>query len=166
MFSTRDEEYSEFKYTQEEIENLPPESKKEYYRMTINQILKKNSNGITVSQISSLTGFDTRTVAKHLEFLVAIREAYKKEFGPRTIVYFPNGRLAHPFSDKTYEIGGSYFTFKEIHNDLGEFLYIQEKKKDYQNNTFTVAGGIIVPKNALDKFILNLKRIEEEVNIP
>lgn len=153
------EDISLYENSIKEIENLGPEEKKEYYRLVISEILKKNPNGITASQIVDLTGFDHRTVTKHLDFLTAVREAYKKEFGPRTVIYYPNHSLSEPSTKETYQIGDSYYTFSQIQNDFGEFLYIQEKKKD-SKNIFTTIGGIIISVDAIDDFISHLQNIK------
>jgi len=152
-------ETEELTYSIGEIENLPPEDKKEYYRLIIQDILRQHPDGLSASQIQKITGFNKKTVQQHLEYLTAIREAYKKEFGPRSIVYYPNHNFSHPHSDRTYKIGDNYYTFKEIKNEYGEYLYIQEKSKD-RHNMYTVLGGIIISKDGLDEFVRVLQDIK------
>lgn len=155
----------QLEFSKEEMDNLPPDEKKEYYRMIIKRVLEDHPDGMTISDICMKTRFDYRTVAKHLDFLTAVREVYKKEFGLRTVIYYPNGQMINPFNDKTFKMGNSYFNFKEIENkQFGNFLYIQEKQKD-MNNLYNVIGGIIIPIDCLDQFIQRLLDIKKDHKI-
>jgi hypothetical protein len=147
-------------YSKGEIENIDPTQRKDYYRMLLKDILKKNPKGVTVAQIAALTKISKKTISYNLDFLVATRDAYKWEYGPKSIVFFPNGKLLHPIADVPVEIGGRYYTFRHIINDFGEFIHIKEKK-DEGRNTFTTVGGIIVRKSALKDFIKNLEELYE-----
>ncbi len=147
-------------YSRSEIEKIDPLYRKDYYRMFFKEILSKNPRGVTIAQIATLTGISKKTVSHHLEFLVATRDAYKWEYGPRSIVYFPNGRLLHPIADVPIEIGGRFYTFRHIVNEFGDFIHIQEKKEE-GGNIFTTVGGIIIRKNAFKDFIENLNNICE-----
>lgn len=150
-------------YTNDEIKRLPPSELKEFCRSIIAEILENNPNGLSATKVAEISGFDPKTVRKHLEYLVAIRESYKMEYGDRTTVYFPNGTLAHAMSHKVYRIGDKYYTFKLIKNSFGEFLFIQEKKKD-EYNRYRTLGGLVVQKESLGQFIKRLKIISEDLN--
>ena len=147
-------------YSNGEIEKIGPSQRKDYYRILLKDILNKNPKGVTVAQIAALTKISKKTISYHLEFLVATRDAYKWEYGPRSIVFFPNGKLLHPIADVPIELGGRYYTFRHIVNEFGDFIHIQEKK-DEGGNVFTTVGGIMVRKNALKDFIENLRNICE-----
>ena len=134
----------------EEIENLPPEAKEEYYRLVVSQVVRANPGGVTVTDICGLTGFDRRTVGQHLSFLVAVREAYKEVIAPRTAKYYPNGKLVHGFDESTVKVGETFFTFRRLLNQFGEFVYVQEKKRDSRNLRSrppreTIRGRRIIP---------------------
>jgi hypothetical protein len=149
-------------FEKEEIEKINPENRKDYYRMMLRKILDQNPRGVSIPQIVQLTGLDKKTVRSHLEFLVAVRDAYKWEYGPRSIVYYPNGRLAHPIIDAPVEIGGRFYTFRVMEGDFGTLVHIQEKICE-SGNVLTTAGGIVVHKEGLSKFIEELTGIEEEI---
>ncbi len=144
-----------------EIENLPPDAKEEYYRQVVSAIVRANPGGATVSDIRGLTGFDRKTVGNHLDFLVAVREAYKEVIPPRTAKYYPNGKLVHAFGETTTRIDDSYFTFRRLMSQFGEFVYVQEKKRD-SRNLLAVAGGILIPIDGMGNFIAHLKRVSKE----
>jgi len=149
------------RYSLDDLRKLPPEQRKEYYKLLILDALRANPEGITLSQLANLTKIDIRTVAKHLEYLVAVREVYKKEFGKRLALYFPNIDISNPLMTKKYEIDGHFYTFKFIKNDFGEFVYIQEKERDPYTNTFSIQGGIIIPKSKIKDFIRYLEEFLE-----
>lgn len=147
----------------EELENLSPEYKREYYRGIIHDLLKKNEQGITAPQMKKLTKFSHSTVKNHLEHLVSTREAYKREYGDRSIVYFPNGRLCHHDRILRYKIGSNYYSFKIIENSMGEFLYLQEQAKDL-DGAYTTKGGIIIEKENIPDLIRNLSKLFFEIS--
>jgi hypothetical protein len=141
----------------QEIEHLPPDAKEEYYRLVVSQIVRANPGGLTVSDICAFTNFDRKTIGQHLDFLVAVREAYKEVIPPRTAKYYPNGKLVHGFGETSARIGNAVFTFRRLVNQFGDFVYVQEKKRDARN-LLTVAGGILVSADGIDNFIAHLKR--------
>jgi len=147
----------------EELENLSPEYKREYYRGIIYDILKKSEEGITASQMKKLTNFSHKTVKNHLEYFVSTREAYKREYGDRSIIYFPNGRLCHHDKILRYKIGNSYYSFKIIKNSMGEFLYLQEQSKDIDGG-YTTKGGIVIEKENIPDLIRNLSKLFLEIS--
>ncbi len=145
-----------FKRMLEEIEGLPPDAKEEYYRTVVSEVVRANPGGVTVTEIRNLTDFDRKTVSHHLDFLVAVREAYREVIPPRTAKYYPNGKLVHGFGETTARIGESFFTFRRLMNQFGQFVYVQEKKRD-SRNLLAVAGGVLIPVDAVGEFIAHLK---------
>lgn len=138
----------------EEINSLKPDHREIYIRNVINEILKISPNGITISDINDITGFNRLTIGKHLEHLASIREAYKKE-NRRGATYFKNGRLVHPTGQKDIEVGSKTFSFIRIKNNEGEYIYIQEKEEDIYKN-LKVKGGILIPLDSFQSFIKGL----------
>ena len=147
----------------EELENLSPEYKREFYRGIIYDLLKKSEQGITASQMKKLTQFSHKTVKNHLEHFVSTREAYKREYGDRSIVYFPNGRLCHHDRILRYKIGSSYYSFKIIKNSMGEFLYLQEQAKDVDGG-YNTKGGIVIEKENIPDLIRRLSKLFLEIS--
>ena len=96
--------------TQTEVKALRPNEREDYVRAAILEILRKNERGVTVSEVMYSTLFNRVTVTKHLEYLVAIREAYKIERGIGT-VYFKNGKLAHETDKLTIVCGRKTYDF-------------------------------------------------------
>ena len=143
---------------------LPPAERKRHIRTILLKTVNKNPKGITITGLIKLTGFGDKTIAKHIEYLSATREIYKLEFGAKSTIYYPNGRLMHSNTDE-YEIGEKYYNFSFLRSPFGDFLYIQEKEKD-EYNTFTVKGGLVIRKDDVQEFIEKLQGVGLNGNEP
>jgi len=102
------------------------------------------------SEIVDTTNLNRITVTKHLEYLVAIREAYKIDRGTGSI-YFINGRLIHPTDHLSVPIGNKIYDFFKLENTEGNFVFIQEKEQD-ELRLKTVKGGIMIKCEDMLKF--------------
>jgi len=143
----------------EEVQALRPNEREKYVRGLIKNILSLNESGVMVSEIVDATNLNRITVTKHLEHLVAIREAYKSNRGTGSI-YYLNGRPAHPTDRISVPIGNKVYDFFKLENAMGTFVFIQEKEQNELRLT-TVKGGIMIKcqdmlkfKDALNKFII------------
>ncbi len=125
-----------------EIMALEPIKRKNYVHNKIMDILGSNQNGVTVSEVEKLTGFDKRTVWRHLENLVAISEGYKKERAGM-VLYYKNGRLGHPSKRQTCNLNDKCYVFDRLENNEGDFILIQEKEKGPFGSMRT-KGGIMI----------------------
>jgi hypothetical protein len=153
----QDVQQSLLEFDREELENLSPEDKREIFRGIIQSLLRKYDEGVTTGKMKELTGFSSNTVKAHLEYLVSTREAYKREYGGRTIIYFPNGKLCHHDILQKYILGGKEYSLKFISNPMGEFLYIQEQERDLDGGT-RVAGGLVIDRMEIPRFAEILMR--------
>gem|GEM_PF-930846 len=156
MYIVDEEERNEYSINPNELRYLPPSEKKKLIRSVILRLLRKAEHeGITVSEVAAITGLDQRTVSRHLEYLVAIREAYSIERGKYKI-YFPNGRIMHPFLNKDFELSTArdtrYYNFSFLENQYGKFIYVQEKSKDTFNR-FSISGGILINLECVEEFL-------------
>ena len=138
----------------QEIKYLSPYEREEYIRNVLIELLSAKNNGITIPEAVELTRFNRVTLAKHLEYLTSIREAYKRKRGGVTI-YFKNGRLVHPTSNREIFFEDKKYSFLRLENDEGEFIYIQENKKD-DNDLYKVNGGIIIALKNFQDFLNGL----------
>lgn len=143
----------------EEVQVLRPVEREKYVRGLIKNILSMNENGVMTSEIVDATNLNRITVTKHLEHLVATREAYKSDRGTGSI-YYQNGRLVHPTDKLSVPIGNKVYDFFKLENAEGNFVFIQEKERDELRLT-TVKGGIMIRcqdmvkfQNVLHKFII------------
>lgn len=139
----------------EEVQALKPLERENYVRSVIKKILTANENGVMASEIVEATKLNRITVTKHLEYLVAIREAYKSDRGSGSI-YYQNGRLVHPTDRLSVPIGSKVYDFIKLENAEGKFIFIQEKEQDELRLT-TVKGGIMIRCEDLSTFMDGLK---------
>jgi hypothetical protein len=140
----------------EEIQALKPTERENYVRSLIRNILSMNENGVMASEIVGATNLNRITVTKHLEYLVAIREAYKSDRGTGSI-YYVNGRLVHPTDRLSVPIGNKIYDFVKLENAEGNFVFIQEKEQD-ELRLKTVKGGIMIRCQDLLPFMNGLQR--------
>ena len=84
----------------EEIMMLSPEERSRYYERYLFELLKNNSKqGLTLANFEKLTSMSVNTLSKYLEILSSKRKVYRSRRG-RTIIYYPNGKIAHPLIEK------------------------------------------------------------------
>lgn len=132
-----------------------------YVQKVILDLLENNkAAGMSISEIVAATDFKRDTVAKHLEVLVASREAYKA--GDVSARYHKNGRVLHYRQMANRNFGRRLYTFYQLNNPDGEFIYIQEKEVG-RFRTVEDKGGIMVAKEELPRFMTELKEFMKEV---
>ena len=146
----------QFLLPRSEIKRFSPRRRDTYIQNAIVRILDRVANGVTVSEVSSATGFSRPTVSKHLDILVATGEAYKNERGNLSIFY-KNGKVVHEEESQSISTPDKVYTFYILQNGDGRFLYIQEKEMD-EHRSVTVRGGITISMKDLPSV---MKRIEE-----
>jgi len=138
----------------DEIKSLRPNEREDYIRAVTLDILRKNEQGVTISEVMEATSFNRVTVTKHLEYLVAVREAYKRERGIGT-VYFKNGKLVHETDKLSITCGNKSYQFFRLENPEGVFIYIQEQEKD-ELRAINVKGGLMIPLQCFQAFMKGL----------
>ncbi|MDH5788938.1 MAG: hypothetical protein OEZ40_11670 [Candidatus Bathyarchaeota archaeon] len=147
---------------QEEIKTLRPKDRDAYISKLILDILELNINkGITIPEIVKKTKLNRITIAKHLNRLVAIREAYSVSRGKLTI-YYKNGRIVHQTNMKDTYLEDRIYSFYRLKNEDGNFIYIQEKERD-KYNRIVVKGGILIIDQDFVKFLSELQSFALEV---
>jgi len=149
----------------EEIKALNPKEREERVRALIKNILSLNEKGVMVSEVVDATKLNRITVTKHLEHLVAIREAYKKDRGTGAL-YYKNGKLVHSTDRVSMNVGNKFYDFIKLENPEGEFVFIQEKEQD-ELRLLTIKGGIMVHLDDFSKFISGLQKfmMQTETNM-
>jgi hypothetical protein len=140
----------------EEIQALKPTERENYVRSLIKGILLMNKNGVMASEIVGTTHLNRVTVTKHLEYLVAIREAYKSDRGTGAI-YYVNGRLVHSTDRLSIPVGNKIYDFFKLENAEGNFVFIQEVEQD-ELRSKTVKGGIMIRCQDLLQFMDGLRK--------
>lgn len=139
-----------------EIKAFSPEEREQYVNSVIQDLLSKAERGITIAQVSKATNFNRITVARHLESLVSIREAYKKQRGS-VALYFKNGRLLHEADKFEISVRDKLYAYYKLSNEEGDFIYIQEKTAT-PSRTVQTLGGIMIDVRDFHEFLKGLSR--------
>jgi len=147
----------------DEIKALRPNEREDYIRAVILDILRKNEQGVTISEVAEATSFNRVTITKHLEYLVAVREAYKKERGIGT-VYFKNGKLVHETDKTSIVCGNKTYQFFRLENPDGVFIYIQEQEKN-ELRAINVKGGLMIPLHCFQSFMKGLMHFTAQTTL-
>lgn len=149
--------------TEEEFKKLDPETKEIFIREEIRHGVRKyGSDGLTVDELVQLTNHDKKTIKKHLDLLIGLREVYSQKKNKRLALYYPNGTPLHSVEKKIIEMGNTYF---EISLAVGPkeklFFHILEKRVSLLDED-KAEGAILIPIQNLDDFVNSLKEIEQE----
>ena len=147
--------------TQEEVLSISPKDREKYMEHTILGILRLNPQGATVTEITAATGLNRVTITKHLNRLVAIREAYRIERGPVSI-YYKNGKISHSRNVEHSFANDNRYSFFRLINEEEKSVYIQEKETN-SFGTVKVKGGIIIRDEDFLEFMKELQKFMLEV---
>lgn len=147
----------------EQFEVMPAAEKDSYLDKMLKRVVDLNPNGVTVPMIAKTLRMNAATIWRHLEKLTATREAYKLDFG-KTTIYYPNGKMIHHFKKEDLMIGDKTYSFYQVINNFGKFLYLQEKKQD-RLGTLEVVGGLLIPVEKLEAFINALVESHKEIEL-
>ena len=132
----------------------PVEREKIIHEKTLD-FLKKNSRGMTMTDLVQGTGFSRKAIEKHLQVLILENEIYMKQFGV-TKVYYPNRKIQHlDFEKMNYDNKTVWFDILE--GETGKYLLIQKKKKI--ENGWVHEHSITIPLDQTENFLRTLEKI-------
>ena len=118
------------------------------------------AGGLSISELIEFSGFSRETLSKHLEVLVASREVYKA--GESSARYHKNGRIVHYRHMDSKLFGKRLYTFYELNNPDGDFIFLQEKEMG-EFRTIRDKGGIMISKDDLPRFMTELRTFASEI---
>ncbi len=147
--------------TQEEVLSMSPKDRDKYMEHVTLEILRLNPEGATIPEIAEATKLNRNTITKHLNRLVAIREAYRIERGSVSI-YYKNGKVVHARTVEHSFANDKRYSFFRLHNDEERSVYIQEKETN-SFGTVKVKGGIIVKDEDFLEFMKELQKFMVEI---
>ena len=150
--------------TQEDFKKLDPETKKIFIREEIRHAVRKyGSEGLTIDELVQLTNHDKKTIEKHLDSLIGLREIYSQKKNKRLALYYPNGTPLHSVARKIVDMGNTYF---EISPAIGPkdklFFHVLEKRVSLLDED-KAEGAILIPLENIDDFINSLIEIEQDL---
>jgi len=145
----------------EKFDVLPSTEKERYIRNVLKSILSSNQNGVTAPQLAEATKISRVTIWRHLEEMTITREAYKLEYG-HTSIYYANGRMLHHLFKEDLRMGANIYAFILLKNNLGDFVYLQEKHIN-RLGIPEISGGLLIPLKEFETFIDLLNDANREV---
>ncbi len=150
-------------YTESEFEGLTADQREIHQETVIKKILENANEGVTVPMIMKLIPYieGDKTVRKYLEKFVNTNYGYKKIIG-KTHIYFANGRLLHQVLEENIPIGDKTYSFFHIKNPNGDFISIEEKKRN-ELDAVVISGGIIVDMKDFSRFSEHIRNIENKI---
>lgn len=145
-----------------EYVTLPDYEKEHYVKNLIKSAIELNyPNGVTAKQLRDALDIDARAVDKHLTSMTRTGEIYTVQYD-RTTVYLPNTRALHAVLEQTFKINeNEEFHLYQLRNRLGDFIYIQERKK--RGHVEDIGSGIQLPVGKFSDFLSYLKKAEIEM---
>jgi DNA-binding transcriptional ArsR family regulator len=149
--------------TKGQVLSMSPQNRDKYMEYVILEILCLNLQGITITEVADATKLDRNTITKHLNRLVAIREAYKIERGPISI-YYKNGKVVHARTIEHSFANDKRYSFFRLESNDEKSIYIQEKETN-SFGTVKVKGGIIIKDEDLFEFMKELQKFMVEVEL-
>jgi DNA-binding transcriptional ArsR family regulator len=142
------------KLSPQQLLKLPTRERELHVRHVILETVRNNEDGVTVQMLCERLPFTQATISKHLTILKHTNEVYTRTLG-NTVLYLPNSRLMHPAMESSFPLTDKDMRISLLKNRLGEFVLIQEKRKNgYADET---GGGVLIPKAAFREFVRFLR---------
>ena len=139
----------------QQLESMRPREKQKYIEHIMLEALRRNPRGVTIAELQAKIPFSRNTLTEHLSRLVATRQA-SRFFRGKVAIYYRNGsvRNAIDFRDPTNQ--DHLYTFMQLENEDGLFVYVQEKEVD-EFRSIKVKGGIMISAAVTPQFLNRLR---------
>ncbi|MBI2077220.1 MAG: helix-turn-helix transcriptional regulator [Euryarchaeota archaeon] len=124
----------------------------------ISQLVAAQPDGMATTDLADHLGVSPPTVQKALERLERERHVYSRTVG-KTHVWYPNGRLIHPYLQLRKEANGRIYLFVAREGRAGPLIQIVEKSFSLLSGEKT-EGSIFVEEAALDDFAKGLEELQ------
>ena len=122
-------------------------------------IVKSKPDGINAGEIAITLDVTKNTILKVLRTLEAEREIYSAKIG-NTIVWYPNGRLIHPYLELFVELRGKPYRLSIQESKTGPVIQIQERSYSLLSGE-RVEGAIFVEYGSAEQLIYGLEELKK-----
>lgn len=139
----------------EKVDSMRPKEKQKYIEHLILEILKRNPRGVTIAELQSRTPFSRNTFMEHLGRLVATRQASRIYRG-KVAIYYRNGSVQNAVDVRDKTEPDHFYTFMQLENEDGKFIYVQEKEVD-EFRSIKVNGGVMINTKISVEFLNKLQ---------
>jgi hypothetical protein len=140
---------------QQQLDSMRPKEKQKYIEHIILQVLERNPRGVAISELEAKTPFARNTLVKHLSKLVATRQATRFDKG-KVSIYYRNGSVQTAIDYRDKNNLDHFYTFMQLENYDGHFIYVQEKEVD-EKRAVKVKGGIMINATVAPEFVKKLR---------
>jgi hypothetical protein len=141
--------------SKEELKHLHPEDKERYASNLINEVLRKRTDGLAISDLEKITQLSRTTIEKHLERLIALQVAEKRVSGI-TARYTLVQRSPFEAEREFHTSGDIFYSVQMLNRDGTSYIYIQQKTLD-EFRSVIVKGAITVPLSDTGAFLDELR---------
>lgn len=143
-------------------ERMPPQLKEKETAKAIKEFVVLNKKtGITINDIETNSYFERHTISRYLNKMALTGEIYANQ-EVKPALFFPNGNVVDPLSESNVEIGGKFYTLYKLHNQFGDYYYVQEKRKA-AFESLEISGGLIIAASSFNQFIQFLKESQSPI---
>ena len=143
------------KLSDAEYQKMSPHEKENYVKEMLRNILKMNSHGLTISQLTRALPFQKRVMEKHLEVMKYTNEVYTVQLGSN-IVYIPNHKAMHEATSHSIQFGDHEYQVYTLHNRFGDSAIIQQRR--VTRDSEEIVGSLQLPLQDYDKFVAYLRK--------
>jgi hypothetical protein len=156
----------DLKLVNEQRKYLSPDARELFTRDEIRRIIKKyGEHGISIPEITVLTGFDRKTIQKHLDKLNGLREIYSQKKGEKISLYYPNGKPIHQIGSKRVGDANPVLDISIAQGSRNSlYFYIIEKRYSIIEGEVS-EGAVMLPLERIDEFIVALKELKRNVEV-
>lgn len=127
--------------------NLSPFDKEREAHDKVLNFVKKNTKGLTTTDIEKAIKISRKTLEKHLQVLVRENELYVKEHGP-VRVYYPH--LYKTLKSEKLRYEDKIIWFDLVETEKEKFLLIKKKKQ--VKDQWQFESSITIPIEKVDDF--------------
>ena len=127
--------------------NLSPFDKEREAHDKVLNFVKKNTKGLTTTDIEKAINISRKTLEKHLQVLVRENELYVKEHGP-VRVYYPH--LYKTLKSEKLRYEDKIIWFDLVETEKEKFLLIKKKKQ--VKDQWQFESSITIPIGKVDDF--------------
>ena len=143
------------------LRQLTPDALEDDTRVRVLRAVRFAGEGVSTSDVARAVEVSSPTVLRVLKDLEREREVYSRSVSKRRILlWYPNGRLVHPYLELFREIRGKTYRASIQEGKAGPALQLQERTYSLLHGE-RIEGAIFFDYVALDQMIELLNDLRE-----
>ncbi|MEA3144592.1 MAG: hypothetical protein QOG31_1916 [Thermoplasmata archaeon] len=129
----------------------------------LSQLVAAHPDGVSTPDLAQAVSTTAPTAQKALQLLEKERHIYSRRIG-KTTIWYPNGRLVHPYLQLKKEMRGRIYNFTVREGRAGPTIQVLERSFSVLNGERT-EGSIFVETATLKEFIAALEELAERFSL-